>query len=383
MDSLDNSHLILQIATGMGKTKACLDKIAGWVRQKPQEILIFAPKKTVIKSWEEEIRKWHYEWLRKYITLACYNSFHKYEGFKGIVILDEGHHLTERCRLIMRTFTVSHLMVLSATLPFEVRGWLRANYRGIKTVEVDLPEAIEDGVLAEPEIILISLELDETKADHIMENAAKKGFEHLPIKTFLYRDRWSAKKYKGKSQVRCTQAQQYRDMASTIEWLKQHNNKPSLMRKSIERLQWLATEKHRHIETILSMLGKSRALLFTPSVDECNSYGIACINSKKGEKANDAVMDRFNSKKVNVLSAVGMVDEGCNLAECQYGIFQMINSSERLNIQRLGRILRHKKPRIIYPYWKDTREEEIINDVVASIKKCKVVTMKDLKEYVK
>ena len=39
----------------------------------------------------------------------------------------------------------------------------------------------------------------------------------------------------------------------------------------------------------------------------------------------------------------------------------MINSSDKLIIQRTGRLLRHPKPCIIIPYWKNTREEEIVN----------------------
>ena len=43
----------------------------------------------------------------------------------------------------------------------------------------------------------------------------------------------------------------------------------------------------------------------------------------------------------------------------------MINSSDRLNIQRVGRILRHKFPVLIFPYFVNTREEEIVKDVTS------------------
>lgn len=46
-------------------------------------------------------------------------------------------------------------------------------------------------------------------------------------------------------------------------------------------------------------------------------------------------------------------------------MFQMINSSDRLNIQRVGRILRHKYPVLIFPYFIDTREAEIVKDVTS------------------
>ena len=35
-----------------------------------------------------------------------------------------------------------------------------------------------------------------------------------------------------------------------------------------------------------------------------------------------------------------------------------------MSLQRIGRILRHKSPVLIFPYWKNTREEEIIEELI-------------------
>lgn len=50
-----------------------------------------------------------------------------------------------------------------------------------------------------------------------------------------------------------------------------------------------------------------------------------------------------------------------NLRNCQIGIYANIGSSEIVEIQRLGRILRHENPLLIIPYYIGTREEEIVN----------------------
>lgn len=49
-----------------------------------------------------------------------------------------------------------------------------------------------------------------------------------------------------------------------------------------------------------------------------------------------------------------------NLSSCRVGIYASLNSSERIIKQKLGRILRHKDPIIIIPYFKETRDEEIV-----------------------
>lgn len=65
----------------------------------------------------------------------------------------------------------------------------------------------------------------------------------------------------------------------------------------------------------------------------------------------------------------------------------MINASDKLNIQRQGRILRHKEPVLIFPYYINTREEEIVNNIVKDynpelIVKIKAEDVKNIKKWI-
>lgn len=53
-----------------------------------------------------------------------------------------------------------------------------------------------------------------------------------------------------------------------------------------------------------------------------------------------------------------------NLVECQVGIFVSINSSDIMVKQKNGRILRHAEPIIIIVYYKSTREEELVTEML-------------------
>lgn len=53
-----------------------------------------------------------------------------------------------------------------------------------------------------------------------------------------------------------------------------------------------------------------------------------------------------------------------NLSNCQIGIYANIGSSKVVELQRLGRILRHENPLIVIPFFAGTREEEIVNGMV-------------------
>ena len=67
-----------------------------------------------------------------------------------------------------------------------------------------------------------------------------------------------------------------------------------------------------------------------------------------------------------------------NLTNCRIGIFCNLNSSEIVVKQRIGRILRHKSPIIIIPYFKDTREEELVQKMIEEYSEESVVTINNV-----
>lgn len=72
-----------------------------------------------------------------------------------------------------------------------------------------------------------------------------------------------------------------------------------------------------------------------------------------------------------------------NLGECEIGLFGMLNSSFRLQQQRLGRLLRHKTPIVIIPYYIGTRDEEIVNKMIQDYNPELITVVKDIKELSK
>ena len=53
-----------------------------------------------------------------------------------------------------------------------------------------------------------------------------------------------------------------------------------------------------------------------------------------------------------------------NLYDCRIGLYANLNSSDTIIIQRTGRILRHKNPVIIIPYFIHTREAELVDKMI-------------------
>ena len=144
-----------------------------------------------------------------------------------------------------------------------------------------------------------------------------------------------------------------------------------------DRLKWLSDKKMSTMQVLKEHFKNERILLFCNSIEQTEVLG-NCINSKF--KSSLTTLEDFNKGKINQISAVNMLNEGCNLVNCRIGIYGNLNSSEIIVKQRLGRILRHKDPIIIIPYYKDTREEELVTKMLEDYNPELVKTINDIKE---
>lgn len=364
-ESSDAQNYILELATGYGKTKLALEKADQW-NNPSATILIVIPRLVLIKEWKKEIKKWKKEHLLSNITFVTYVSFPKIARKAWtVIIFDEAHHLSERCREFLDVVEVQHTLFLSATLKKEHKQFIIPKYKP-EIIKIDIRDAIKDEVLPDPKVILIKLKLDNKIVNRVIEKNVNKKNNNIPIKTIGYVERRKFKSYKGPLHILCTQQQYYDDASNLIEWYKQKGMHSVVMKnmwlhKSGERLKWLAAQKELIVKGLMKSLKSYRAIVFCPSIEDSMKIGCHCINTKVGT----ASLELFNDKKIKHIAAVGMLDEGANLVDCKIGVFQMINSSDRLNIQRVGRILRHKSPVLVFPYFVDTREEEIVKDVTS------------------
>jgi superfamily II DNA or RNA helicase len=150
------------------------------------------------------------------------------------------------------------------------------------------------------------------------------------------------------------------------------------LRKSGERLKWLSEQKSAIIISLLDHLNNQRTLTFCNGIKQTEEFGKYCINSKN--KSSDLNLQKFNKGEINHITACNMLDEGVNLTNCRIGIYAILNSSERMIKQKLGRLLRHKDPIIIIPYFKNTREEEIVQKMLEDYNPALVKKINNIKD---
>lgn len=361
----DNNCLLLEAATGLGKSKIAIDLInhlcTTVYKGKKITLLLLVAKRVHKQTWKDEFEKWGGIKADK-VILECYESLHKHKGHYDIVLADEVHHIGSDIRLeLLEAIKFDYFLGLSATVPRKLKQYFKYKYHS-QIVSCDIAEAIEDEVLPEPEILMFPLELNSTEYSETIEiNPKAKG----QIVYSDYRNLWRLKNAGVHAVLSCTQKQKLIEMNKLILWEKnKYMRSKSKALETIwlhhcgERLEFLSNCKIPVVKEILKKLQRYRTITFCKTIEQTEQLGKHCIHSKNSKSTE--LYDRFNQRKVNHITAVNILNENANLVDCKYAIFCNLSSSEIIMPQRTGRALRHKKPVIIIPYYKGTREEEIV-----------------------
>lgn len=363
--NLKSKYILAELPTSVGKTRVALEfmndkKVTG-------NILIVIPRLILIDNWKKEFIKWGYEPYLTQVTFTTYISLPKYTKGKiyDLVIFDECHHLSERAREAAEELISNYTLLLSATVNRTLKKEFKMLFPQLECYKISMREAIDEDILPDPEVFLIPLELNNKVTETMIINPKAKKTTEV---SFTYR--FMARKDKNtKYIIKCTQQEYYSDLSAMVDFYKRnyfHTNNQAIyfrwQQKAKERLMWLSGLKNNVVLQLLEKLKDKRTLTFCNGIEQTEILGKYCINSKNTES--DSILEDFNNEKINHITACNILNEGANLTNCQVGIFVSINSSDTMRIQKLGRILRHKDPKIFIIYYKNTREEELVKEML-------------------
>ena len=367
--AIDSSKCLLTLlSTGFGKSRIaidCINKICDKVfsiENDRTNVLIVVDKKVHIKNWKDEIDKWGGLKTDK-VQFCCYASLHKYaNSYWDIVVLDECHHVGSEIRLeALKTIHITYNIIgLSATISKELKEWFKRKFK-TTIVSCTTQEAIESDILPNPTIYLMPMVLDTGNPTELYEiNKHSKG----EVVYDTYKNLWVHKRNKRHAFIKCTKRQYLSELDGLVDFYKRKaaNGNPIMknlwLRTCSDRLTFLANAKNDQVKKILTKLKNHRTITFCNSISQSEVLGKNCIHSKN--KLAQDVLNSFNKNKIKHITACHMLNESVNLTNCKYGIFANINASETIQVQRVGRSLRHKNPILIIPFFRNTREEEIV-----------------------
>ena len=316
-------YLILELITGMGKTKVAIDLINHICDRVyndngiPTSVLILVAKTVHKQTWRNEIEKWGGV-KTDYVTIECYESLKKYEkSCFDIVIADEMQHLSEARLEVLSTLHIDEAFIgLSATIKRDMRDYFINNYKA-KIIKCGLREAVVDEVLPDPIVYLLPIDLDRRKYNYRIKRFGK--------------------------DIISNQKGYYDDLSSLIEWYKKkYLSTRSQRMKNLwlstagKRLKWLSEQKEELILKLLEEFKNIKTLTFCSSIEQAERLGKHNITSKNKESITN--LELFNKNKIKHITAVNILNEGVNLTNCRIGIFCNLNSSEIIVKQRVGKL---------------------------------------------
>lgn len=372
------NDLLLEHCTGLGKTKSALDIVS----ELPGKGYIILAEKTHIKNWVNQIHKFNKDEILSRSKIFLYASLHKYEDTKvDWIILDEAHHLSDKRTQSLSTIKSQNNILLSATIEnnqiYNLKHKLFPKLH-IDTIPLDM--GIDWGLIPAPEINIIPLTLNNSISSETI--IIKKGTPKNYIKVNCrYNERFKyLKQYKDiELTISCTQTQKYQYFEDNINYWKEQYlssyipwKKNKWLNLTSQRKTFLSEIKTPHVSNLIIKLNreKKRYICFTGSIKQCELLGSNdnIIHSESNTN-NQTIIDNFNSNKIHSLFTVKMLQEGTNLHNIEVGVISQLDGNLRAYTQKAGRVFRSNKPIQYIFYFKNTRDEEYLDNALEGLKK--------------
>jgi len=373
-----NDRLLLSWATGVGKTFAFI-KIQESLNA--EETWIVVAEIAHIKNWEDEYKKHNKEHLLAKTKIFCYASLKNNLNKQiDLLCLDEGHHAASELRLDhLSSIKANKIVTLTATLNVEKKLLIEGLFGNFTTFHISLRQAIDWGIIPEPKVFIIPLELNKIDMNCVIEQSWGKAKERVTIEcNFL--DRWTYLKDKDtypnvKLLMKCTEWQKnshYNEQSNYWKQMymrtRQEFQKVKWLLSGVERKRFLGNIKSDKVKPFINALSDKRFICFCASIEQCEYLGgDNAIHSKMTEGTPAESIEAFNSYELDNLFVVGMLQEGQNLNGIEAGIIIQLDNEDLPFIQKSGRALRAKEPILFVFYYKGTRDEEYLAKIIKGI----------------
>lgn len=378
-----SNRVALQWCTGLGKSRMAID-MANYLadkefeeHEKPFNVLLVVAETAHKSNWKIEFDKWGLKVDN--VVMECYASLKKYRGsYWDLVIFDEAHHLGSDLRMdVLTELHAQNIILLSATLPDQVIQAVTGVFGEIVTSKVTLKEAIEWGILPAPKVYLIPLTLDSTYPNCTITEEWGRKEKRVTYKC-KFHERWEYLKNRNKYpnvtlKISCTQQQKYDYLSDQFEYWKsqffrtrQEFIKNKWLQSGTKRKKFLGESKIDVVRLLLHKIRDKRFICFCTSIEQAEMLGGKnAIHSKKDNSLD--IIDDFNTKKIDNLFAIGMLQEGQNLTDIEAGVIVQLDGQERAFVQKFGRSLRATDPVQFIFYYKNTRDAEYLENVLEGV----------------
>lgn len=358
----NKDHYLFEWTTRLGKSQMTTTLLNKW----GGKTLILCPNNNVVLQWQENIAKYN---AHLDCDVICYQSVHKAENIYTTVVLDEMHTLTDARFQKVNKLKPKHWVGLSATLDINYRNYFRILSRNsfLHSV-IDLPAAVEKGLLPKPNIVCVQIELDNVNPYTVYQKGKDKSKQNVVVS---YKDRMQHIYSRDKNvSIKCTEQEHYNLLTEHYDYSKSaydnnrsdDNARRRMLMAALKRKNFLADIKTRWVKKLIVKAGleDKRVLIFASNIEQAEmlyeQYSIHYKSSNPKE-----LIDKFNNKEIPILVSVNMLDMGVDIHSIDACIIIQMNNRQSSPVQRTGRSLLSNTPKIYTLMYKNTRDVEYVN----------------------
>lgn len=272
----------------------------------PLSILISYPDNKIKTSWINDFKELGFDYVN--VVFTNHSSLKKHSDKRfGIVVIDEIHLLSDKQMEEVYNLSVinSRILGLTGTLS----DWTKKNLKKMLQLNVvatySISQAIEEGVIADYEITVIKVPMDNT----VMNN------------------------YKGKVM---TEAKRLRNFNFVINKLQEDRKPDFFMKLKVMELFQNSISKKRKIMELISKHKQDRVLVFCGRKDFIETLGIPYHHSTSG---NEDEFNDFAEGKGKHMGVIGIGNTGVTYKPLNYIIINAIDSNPENMTQKISRCL--------------------------------------------
>lgn len=335
----------IAVSMGVGKTLIGLRHMEE-IYDDSLHVLVVAPKKSILKSWEDEARKFNMEYLLDHITFSTYVSLNKQDLNYDVVYLDECHNLLYSHENWLGKFK-GKIVGLTGTPPknsSSEKGEMVNTYCPI-LYSYETDDAVIDGILNDYEIHIHRLELDDRR-NYVKKTKSGKTFPSSELSDYNY---WS-------------------------ERLLNANPGKETQILRVMRMKALMgyPSKERYALRLLNTI-TDKCIVFANTHEQADKLCTHSYHSSNTQS--DINLKNFKDGVINKLSCVLQLSEGVNIPNLKQGIILHAYGNERKSAQRIGRMLRlnpNEKAIVHILCYVDTVDEQWVGQALEKYDESKI-----------
>lgn len=352
---IDNDGGMIAMATGSGKSRVAVELAKYYCEPFTSDLALLVPtEKLRDENWLEEFEKWGASPLWNDTQSLCYASASKIGGYNfDLVILDEGHNITELASEFFTINNIQRTVLLTATPPTDPIKKQILSDLDIKLVyELTLDQAVRLGFVAPYKITVITVPLDNV-TKNIPGGNKKNPFMTTEAATYAYCNRrvqqcFGDQTPQGKAKMQFA-------ILGRMQFIYKIPSKTAVIKFLLDRV----------------IPQEDRTLIFCGNIEQAEEVCPTFYHSKSSSVAYDA----FKNEEINRLSCVKAVNEGHNFPGVDSGIIGQLNSKEKDLVQRIGRLIRFRPGHEAHLYIvvsESTQDEKWLENAIENLDQSKI-----------